>query len=416
MPKIGRFPPFGKRYFRRVRKLLGRGHFEHFWRLAYSVACLSGRRSLARHRKFHRDYRTRQAIAYFLNHADWDAPELLWLKAIDTLTELGYRPGDTLYFILDDTQQRKRGRIMAAVAKLFMHAEKYYTRGHTILAGCFLYRGVLIPCAVRLWANEAFCTESQKERHEKDRLSFVTLTNLAGQIIKEAPLPKDSKVIALFDSYYLCPAVVSACQARLWDFVSVAKKNRNFYPGGRSNDKRKIGEYGAKVLREHGKWLEVKGKKQKVVQRKGKLSKAGWMNVVFSQRPGEKKWVALVSNRRDWDSATVLGHYFLRWPIELLFKMSKQELGLGDYQILRYRGVVRYLHLVMIAYLLLTHLGLHDPDVQAAIKQRSELRLPSIPTLQQHLRHLLWEDTFSQLDSKQRFRPLVAKLRPILML
>jgi hypothetical protein len=41
-----------------------------------------------------------------------------------------------------------------------------------------------------------------------------------------------------------------------------------------------------------------------------------------------------------------------------LFKMSKQHLGLGDYQVLRYRGVERYLHLVMIAYLLLTHLAL----------------------------------------------------------
>ena len=34
MATIGRFPPFGKRFFRRIRKLLGPGHFGHFWRLA----------------------------------------------------------------------------------------------------------------------------------------------------------------------------------------------------------------------------------------------------------------------------------------------------------------------------------------------------------------------------------------------
>ena len=107
MATIGRFPPFGKRFFRRIRKSLGPGHFGHFWRLAMAIAALPGRRSLARMRALHRDDRTRQAIAPFLNHADWDAPDLLWRKALDTLHQLGFRPGATLYVILDDTQQRK---------------------------------------------------------------------------------------------------------------------------------------------------------------------------------------------------------------------------------------------------------------------------------------------------------------------
>jgi hypothetical protein len=28
-----KFPPFGKRFFRRARKLIGSCHFEHFWRI-----------------------------------------------------------------------------------------------------------------------------------------------------------------------------------------------------------------------------------------------------------------------------------------------------------------------------------------------------------------------------------------------
>jgi SRSO17 transposase len=392
MSTIGRFPPFGKRFFRRIRKLLGCGHFGHFWRLALAIASMPGRRSIARMRALHRDYRTRQAIAYFLNHADWDAPQLLWGKALDTLKQLGFRPGDTLYLILDDTQQRKYGRLMQAVSKLFLHAERYYANGHTILAGCLFYRGVLIPCAVRLWANKLFCTNSQSQRHQADRISFTTLTQLAADVIRQAPLPKDSQVIALFDSYYLCPGVVKVCQERSWDYISVAKKNRNFYPGGRTNDKRRLAAYGGQVLHQEGKWLEVKGKRQKVVQKKGRLSKAGWIHLVFSQRPGQQNWVALATNRKDWEAATILGHYFQRWPVELLFKMSKQHLGLGDYQVLRYRGVARYLHLVMIAYLLLTHLAFDQPDVQAAIqaKQRSELRLPSVPELQHEVDPIRW--------------------------
>jgi SRSO17 transposase len=415
MTTIGRFPPFGKRFFRRIRKAMGPGHFGHFWRLAMSIASMPGRRSIARMRTLNRNYRTRQAIAHFLNLADWDAPELLRQKAMDTLAQLGFRPGDSLYFILDDTQQRKYGRLMQAVSKMFLHAEKYYANGHTILVGCLLYRGVLIPYAVRLWASEKACAESQKQRREQDRIDFVKLTELAAEMIREAKLPERCRVISLFDSYYLCTAVVKACQDRNWDYISVAKKNRNFYPGGNSKDQRKVADYGKKVLAKDGKWLKVKGKRQNVAFRHGRLSKGGWVKLVFSQRPGQKGFVALASNRRDWEMATILGHYFQRWPVELLFKMSKQELGLGDYQVLRYRGVVRYLHLVMIAYLLLTHLALDAPDAQAAIKERRELRLPSVPQLQQHLRQLLWNDTVASLAGTARSQRFADKLKDIFM-
>ena len=46
------------------------------------------------------------------------------------------------------------------------------------------------------------------------------------------------------------------------------------------------------------------------------------------------------------DCRSLLDHYSMRWGIELSFKMSKQYQGLGGYQMLEYRGVVRYLHLV----------------------------------------------------------------------
>ena len=59
-------------------------------------------------------------------------------------------------------------------------------------------------------------------------------------------------MIVLFDSYYLCPAVIRACEAKGFPFVGVAKKNRNFFPDGRPRDKRKLGRYGANVLRRDG--------------------------------------------------------------------------------------------------------------------------------------------------------------------
>ena len=83
---------------------------------------------------------------------------------------------------------------------------------------------------------------------------------------------------------------------------------------------------------------------------------------------------------------------------------------------LRYRGVVRYLHLVLIAYLLLTHRGLGAPDAQADVKGRSALRLPSIPELQTRLRGLLWDNLVGQLEKGRRTRAAARKVREGIML
>ena len=153
-----------------------------------------------------------------------------------------------LHAILDDTQKRKRGKRMDAVCKLFLHAEKVYAKGHTI-AGCVLvYRGVVIPYAVRLWANQTFCAGPQKLARGEPRRQFRKLTHLAADMINEVSLPSPGKVIVLFDSYYLCPAVTSACEAKRFPFIGVAKKNRNFYPQNQLRDKRKLSRYGANLL------------------------------------------------------------------------------------------------------------------------------------------------------------------------
>jgi hypothetical protein len=414
MPKITRFPFFGKRFFRQARKLVGSCQFQHLWRAVLCLAAMHGRRSLSRIEGLTGEERTRQAIAHFLAQADWNAPEVLWQTALDTLRQLGFRASDVLYLVLDDTQKRKRGKLMAAVSKIFLHAEKVYANGHTILGAALVYRGVVIPCAVRLWAAQRCCAEGL-ESEPGVPLKFRKLTHLAGDLIGELRqrLPDATHTIALFDSYYLCPAVTEACDQARFRYVGVAKKNRNFAPDGRPRDPRKLGRYGAKVLARDGRTVSVNGKRHTLAERVGRLSKAGRVKLVFSRRPRETAWVALVTNESRWSAKTILGHYLMRWGIELLFKMSKQYLGLGDYQMLEYRGVVRYLHLVLIAYLLLTHLAL-VADAKACSKRLTPLRLPSILQLQQTLRSQLWDAMIVQLESGKRTRATARKIKELI--
>jgi len=81
MPRIGRFPPFGKRFFRRARKLVGSCHFAHFWRAVVALAAMQGRRSLRKLEAACRNHRTRQSVV--------DAQDILREDATEVVR--GYR-------------------------------------------------------------------------------------------------------------------------------------------------------------------------------------------------------------------------------------------------------------------------------------------------------------------------------------
>jgi hypothetical protein len=110
-----------------------------------------------------------------------------------------------------------------------------------------------------------------------------------------------------------------------------------------------------------------------------------------------------------------LSHYLNRWPIEVLFKESKQYLGLGDYQVLRYRGIERYLCLVLIAHLLLTHLAATGPGAQADDTTKP-IDLGSTPQRQQMLRSKLWDDMISSMETGSRNRRAGRKLKDMILL
>lgn len=412
MPRIGRFPPFGKRFFRRVRKLIGSCHFAHFWRVVVALAAMQGRRSLRKIEAACRNHRSRQSVGFFLTQAHWNAPAMLAETALDTLRQLGWKPGTAVDVIFDDTQKRKRGKRMDAVSKIFLHAEKVYAQGHTILGCAIIFRGVVIPYAVRLWATKSFAEATHKASYDGDPVEYCKLTEMAGAVIEDLPL---TNVTVLFDSYYLCPAVTRACQSKKYRYVGVAKKNRNFFPDGRDRDKRRLGKYGPNVLNRCGRWTPVEGKSYRLAERVGRLSKLGRVKLVFSRRSREKSWICMATNATRWGAKRVLSHYLNRWPIEVLFKESKQYLGLGDYQVLRYRGIERYLCLVLIAHLLLTHLAAAGHGAQADDTTKP-IDLGSTPQRQHMLRSKIWDDTINSLEASSRNRRAGKKLKEMILL
>ena len=414
---IHRFPPFGKRFFKLIRKKLGNLHFSHLWRIVAGLASLQGRKSLSKLTKLYENRRTRQAISHFLTKAEWDAPELLLTNAHAMLRQLGWKAGDTLYLIVDDTQKKKRAKKMDATSKMFLHAEKVYANGHIILGLAFVYRGVVIPCAVRLWASKDYCAKSQKSNNKHEAIEFKKLTQLAAEAIQSVTLPSPGKTIVLFDKFYLCDIIAKSCNDKGFCYIGAVKENRNFYPDGRPNDKKKVGAYARNVLDREGRWTVISGSKKEhcVAQRVGNMKKLGRVKLAFSRRRGEKSRLVVATNNLKFGAKSLIEHYRHRWPIEILFKMSKQHLGLGDYQFLRYTAVERYLHLVMISHHLLTHLAVLRLGEKALQKGCGELRLPSIEQMQGILRNMLIEDRIKSLSDGTKYAGVARKLKTALL-
>jgi SRSO17 transposase len=405
MYTIGRIPAVVRSFFRPHRKHFAKPAWPHFWGLVVAIAA-GTEHTVERLNALLRDHTHRTNDGEFLWRSEWDESWVLRQIALDTLKRL-YRKGEPLYLILDDTQTLKRAKKMDAVGTLYHHASGTYGTGHTILKACVYYRGVTLP-----WGSWLYV---KKEQAAKLNLRFAKLTELAAEAIRQADFPEKMNVTVLFDAYYLCPTVARAVVDRGWAYIGVGKSNRRFEVGRQSH---RLSTYGPNVLRRSGEWLRVTGLRKTetycVTDRIGQLKKLGEVKLVFSRRRGDRKAIALVTNDLSRPARRVVADYLRRWSIELLIKDEKQHLGLGAYRVLRYRAVVRHLHLVDVAHACLTHVGLKTQRAQGQNKTERVLRLPSIRQLKIDLQRNVWREAVGDVMKASHERPVLRRLEKLL--
>ena len=411
MVTIGKIPSVCRGFFRGLPSHFTASAWRHFWGLVLGITIGHGA-TVERLARLLRGSTHRTNHGEFLWRSDWNESAVLRQVALDTLRRLHRKHAGPCYLILDETQTLKRAKKMAGVRKLYHHATGTYGRGHTLVKACLLYRGVTIP-----WST-AVCLSKADAR--KEGQAFLTQTALAALVIHNADLPRGLQVTVLFDAYYLCDVVADACRARGWHYIGVGKSNRNFTVNGQ---KKKLGAYGRNVLRRNGRWRRVRGLRRsgmyRLAERVGFMKKLGEVKVVFSRRRNERKIVALVTDDLGASATSIVADYLKRWAIELLIKDEKQQLGLGDYRVLRYQAVVRHLHLVDIAYACLTHLGLKDATgtgqrAQGHQKNANVLRLPPISQLKTRMRQAVWQEAVEDAVKHSHDRPVIRRLERLL--
>jgi SRSO17 transposase len=406
MITIGKIPGKLQSFFKPVKKQVSEHVYNYFWSMVLSI-CISHKSTIDRLVKLLRNSTHRTNHGEFLWRSSWNDSAVTRQIALDALRGLFNEKDRNLFFIIDDTQTLKRAKKMDAVGRLHHHATGKYGTGHTILKVCLYYRGVTIPWASLLYVKQ--------EHAGKLDVPFCKLTELAGQVIREAVLPEKFKVTVLFDAFYLCPNVVNACKDRKWHYIGIGKSNRWFTVG---STKHKLAKYGKNVLRNSGLWCNIAGLRKAAVyrlaERIGRLNKLGAVKIVFSRRKAENTHIAIVTDDMSASMRTIVADYLKRWSVEMLIKDEKQHLGLGDYRVKRYQAVVRHLQLVDSAYACLTHMGLKTQCAQGQNKSKKVLRLEPISKLKDRMRLIVWQGNVQDVIKYSHEKPVIRRLEKLL--
>ena len=411
MFKIVRFPSKLQPFFGSLTKQFHWDHFTYFQLLVLLICFSWERRTIAAlYRYLDADRHThRSRFNNFLNLSRWQPEKALAQKAYELLYLLRPGKGQVVSLCLDDSKKDKRGKHMEAVGWLHDPLSGTKIRGHQYVQAIIRFRGFTIPFGIRLYVKHKDCAGLHRE--------FKKLTQLAAELIQSFQAPAGVRVMVLFDSYYLCPAVVRACRAKGFSFVSTLKSNRNLFKNGR---KLKAGEYGKQLFKSKGKQRFSMKKPSGTVC--FHYVDAGWMSlsgignahVVYSRKNKEKNIVPIVSDDPNLSARQMIRTYTTRWSIEVFFKDTKQYLGLGQYQNGTCRAAVTHLHLVCFAYALLTHIAITGECAQAK-KNAKVAACPTTSSLQNELRRIVWDDLVEYLKDLPSGDSVVKELSRLLI-
>jgi hypothetical protein len=407
MITIGKIPQKVKPFFKPIQHAVS-AHVSAYYCSLVVALCISHGSTIERLVDLLRGSPHRTNHGEFLWRSDFDEMAVVQNQALAMLKRLYKKGCKDCLLIIDDTQTVKRAKKMQAVGKIHHHATGKYCMGHTILKTCLYYRGVTIPLGSWLYI---------KKEHAKDLgVPFKKLTELAGDVVRNADIPKKFDVTVLFDAFYLCPAVVNACKQRQWRYIGVGKANRCFTVNGRQH---KLGAYGKNLLKRTGIWYSIQGLRKtgryKLVQRTGTMNKLGQVKVVFSKRRNDRTVIALVTNDVRLSMKKIVRRYLKRWAIEVMIKEQKQHLGLGDYRMLRYRAIVRHLCLVDSAYACLTHVGVKDQRAQGDKNETKQmLSVPAISQLKARMHRIIWHQEVQNVIKVSHEKTVIRRLEKLL--
>ena len=254
--------------------------------------------------------------------------------------------------ILDDTLAHKKyAKKMDGVGKHKDHLNNTFSYGHDIVTIGIDTKYGCLPLASKPYV---------RKENAKKGITFQTKNQIAEKSVKRIN-GKINLNLMVMDSWYGNNTdLVLSFRGLGIKIVAAIKSNRNITINHRKQYTR---EYFAKLnSKEFEVFVETEDGKEKGMYRLHKanvfISRLGNVDLLISQQwdKDEKKWTEpyfIITNLENKSAIEILCLYLKRNSIEGFHREAKQHLSMERYLIRDYKGIVRHLFLVVVAYVFL---------------------------------------------------------------
>ncbi|MDQ3831958.1 MAG: hypothetical protein M3361_22240, partial [Candidatus Tectomicrobia bacterium] len=376
----------------------------YFRWLVLAMAFRWGRRHVAKVYRYLEAEHHRSRLHDFFLVERWEPAAALRQKAHEWLRSLHPGPGETVYWVLDDSQHAQRGQVMDAVTKMKDPMTEASIRGPHSVGAMLICRGHVIAFGIRRYGEQEPCAPLG--------VPFRKTTALAARLIREFQAPRGLKVVGLFAADDRCPTVVTACRQQRFHLASTRKANRRLFKQGWKLEAGREGR--TRLRRRRTDALSIAKPHGRARYR---VVDAGWLavgtrgrlHVVCSRQGSARKILGLGTDAPALSAAHLIQTDERRWTIEPWVKDLKPLLGLGQYQHRPSRAAVMHRPLVCFASALLTHRRLERHGAQGP-RRRQKAADGSTAATQDQRRQLLWGDLMVYLREKCHSESVRAEL------
>lgn len=285
----------------------------------------------------------------FLTQSPWDVEEVnkTRLRALQNSRRTRSRKNG--YLVLDDVIVSKTGRCMSGVGFVFSKSEGRSVLGHNFVSTHYSDERGQYPVDLRMYIKEGLA--------EPMGVEFKTKIELAIDLINSAVDNGISASIVVFDTWYFAKELIDVIRKRGMDWVTRAKMNRKVV--------HRDEEFGLEELIKRISPDEYERIEEIEIERDEErcryacaldlpMSNLGVVRLVLLKKElSDDGAMVLVSSRFDWSVRKIITAYRQRWKIEMFYRDGKQHIGLGEYQMRNFQGIVKHLFLVFVSYSLL---------------------------------------------------------------
>jgi SRSO17 transposase len=327
--------------------------YRHFQAYVLALLIYLGSRNLAGLSRAIPDGRAACSLYRFVAKMDWDMDQVertrwdMLNRHTRRALQAAGRHGQLvpIYLAIDDSVVEKTGKQIEGVDYHYAHSVGHTVLGHVWVTGHLVVLGQSYPVSWKLYRRQVTC--------QVEGVPFASKPALA-QAILEAfePLP-GTQVYVLTDSWYPSQDMLNVCQRKGFQFISGVKSNRKFEtldPSTQKVDDRQVQQWVQNLPEKVFDVVTVNTTGYESWSATGRLSSGHRVKVVLNRAIGQTRWRYLISTDVTLTPQTIISYYLVRWEVENFYRLAKQSLGWGDYQMRDLFAIERHVQLMMVAH------------------------------------------------------------------